>query len=292
MAEQKHEYSSPVFNALMKLLPFLAWLPRVNAQTLRADMIAGITRRSNRFATRSGIRIYCRTATAIRSLYRHGNADNRGTIWFFTPFDFWPDHGNFHRCIFCNFWPCRTRHAGICIPCPDVDVSCRCLSIGVWFGRDWACSVNFVSHTVVIGFTAGAAILIATSQMKNVLGIKIPKGESFIHTWADIWHQMDEINLMVLMIAGITLVSALVIRKFSRRAPNLLLALVLGSVCAWWLNQGGNTIELIGEIPGKLATIRVCPSFSLGDYPLTIAPDAFAIAFAWPNRRPYQFRAP
>ena len=37
--------------------------------------------------------------------------------------------------------------------------------------------VNFVSHTVVIGFTAGAAILIATSQMKHITTIAIPKGE-------------------------------------------------------------------------------------------------------------------
>jgi SulP family sulfate permease len=43
--------------------------------------------------------------------------------------------------------------------------------------------VNFISHSVVVGFTAGAAILIATSQMKNFLGIDVARGESFIHTW-------------------------------------------------------------------------------------------------------------
>ena len=37
--------------------------------------------------------------------------------------------------------------------------------------------VNFVSHTVVIGFTAGAAILIAPSQLKHVLGVPVPQGE-------------------------------------------------------------------------------------------------------------------
>jgi len=36
--------------------------------------------------------------------------------------------------------------------------------------------VNFVSHTVVIGFTAGAAILLATSQMKHITAIAVPKG--------------------------------------------------------------------------------------------------------------------
>jgi SulP family sulfate permease len=36
--------------------------------------------------------------------------------------------------------------------------------------------VNFISHTVVIGFTAGAALLIAGSQIKNFFGINIPRG--------------------------------------------------------------------------------------------------------------------
>jgi SulP family sulfate permease len=61
--------------------------------------------------------------------------------------------------------------------------------------------VNFVSHTVVVGFTAGAALLIATSQMKNVLGIHIPKGESFIHTWYDVWLGLPNIQINVVIIA-------------------------------------------------------------------------------------------
>jgi SulP family sulfate permease len=42
--------------------------------------------------------------------------------------------------------------------------------------------VNFVSHSVVVGFTAGAAILIGSSQLPNFLGILIPKHQSFLHT--------------------------------------------------------------------------------------------------------------
>jgi len=42
--------------------------------------------------------------------------------------------------------------------------------------------VNFISHTVIIGFSAGAAILIATSQFKTFFGIPIPAEASFIET--------------------------------------------------------------------------------------------------------------
>ena len=70
--------------------------------------------------------------------------------------------------------------------------------------------VNFVSHTVVIGFTAGAAILIATSQMKHITAIEVPKGESFIHVWMDIYQGLGDINLFVLLIAVVTLLIAMV----------------------------------------------------------------------------------
>lgn len=42
--------------------------------------------------------------------------------------------------------------------------------------------VNFISHTVVIGFTTGAALLIASSQIKNFFALDIPRGTSFYET--------------------------------------------------------------------------------------------------------------
>ena len=136
--------------------------------------------------------------------------------------------------------------------------------------------VNFVSHTVVIGFTAGAAILIATSQTKNILGVHVPKGESFIHTWCDIFFQLDKINFDVLTIAALTLLTALMVIKFARALPNLLIALVVGSVFAWVINDGTKGIDLVGEIPAGLPPFMV-PDFSFATIRI-IAPDAFAVA--------------
>src|SRR3989344_1158954 len=77
--------------------------------------------------------------------------------------------------------------------------------------------VNFVSHSVVVGFTAGAAILIATSQLKHFLGINIPAGESFLHTWQDIFRQLHEINPYVTAIAAVTLVAGVLFMRFKPR---------------------------------------------------------------------------
>lgn len=136
--------------------------------------------------------------------------------------------------------------------------------------------VNFVSHTVVIGFTAGAAILIATSQVKHVMGINIPKGESFIHTWMNIFTQFDKTNLHVLTIALATLISAIVIKKLYPKLPNLLLAMVIGSLIALLFSGNDHAIKLVGEIPAQLPPLS-SPDFSLATIKM-LAPEAFAVA--------------
>ena len=136
--------------------------------------------------------------------------------------------------------------------------------------------VNFVSHTVVIGFTAGAAILIATSQMKNILGVHIAKGESFFHTWLDLWHEVGNTNIHVLVIASFTLISALVVKRYLPKIPNLLIGLIVGSFVALYFSGNDSNIQLVGEIPAHL------PPFSLPDFSFAsirmLAPEAFAVA--------------
>lgn len=136
--------------------------------------------------------------------------------------------------------------------------------------------VNFVSHTVVIGFTAGAAILIASSQMKSILGIHIPAGESFLHTWVLLLQKSGDSNIYVLITALSTLVAALLVKRFLPKIPNLLIGLIVGSLVAVALGGISNGIKLIGEIPAHLPPVSL-PDFSL----LTIkklAPEAFAVA--------------
>jgi SulP family sulfate permease len=74
--------------------------------------------------------------------------------------------------------------------------------------------VNFVSHTVVVGFTAGAAILIATSQLKHYFGVKVASGESFAHTWVELVAQLPTANPYVVAVATVTLLTAIVIKHY------------------------------------------------------------------------------
>ena len=136
--------------------------------------------------------------------------------------------------------------------------------------------VNFVSHTVVIGFTAGAAILIATSQMKNVLGITVPRGESFVHTWRDIWSSLGGTNAYIAITALSTLASALLIKKLWPKAPHLLLSLIIGSLVAIVAGGTANGISFVGKIPAHLPPLSL-PDFSLSTIKM-LAPEAFAVA--------------
>ena len=135
--------------------------------------------------------------------------------------------------------------------------------------------VNFVSHTVVIGFTAGAAILIATSQLKHITGIFVPKGETFFHTWIDLYAGFGDINLYLLFIGLATLVSALVTKRFMPKLPNLLIGMIVGSVLALFF-KNYTDIKLVGEIPAHLPPLSH-PEFSFQTIKL-LAPEAFAVA--------------
>lgn len=59
--------------------------------------------------------------------------------------------------------------------------------------------VNFISHQVVLGFTAGAAILIATNQIKNFVGLPIPRGH-FVDIVKYLFSHLGEINGYVTLV--------------------------------------------------------------------------------------------
>jgi len=135
--------------------------------------------------------------------------------------------------------------------------------------------VNYVSHSVVIGFTAGAAILIATSQLKHVIGVDVPTGK-FIEKWKHIIMGIGDTNFYVLLIAMVTLVTALLIKRFTPKIPNLLVAMIVGGVVTWLIDGSKNGVELVGELPTKLPPFAI-PNLSFHNFE-NLASNAFAIA--------------
>ena len=117
--------------------------------------------------------------------------------------------------------------------------------------------VNFVSHTVILGFTAGAALLIATSQIKHVLGIPLERGGGFIGTWMQVFSRLGEINPRVVLVAGVTLISTFILRSWIPKWPFLLFAMIIGSVVNILVDGVSHGVELVGALPGFLPPVSL-----------------------------------
>ena len=260
---------------IYRLLPFLTWFRLVNKETVRADLTAGFTGavivlpQGVAFATIAGLPpeygLYTAMVTPIiAALFGSSRHLISGptTAISIVVFSAISHHAEPGSPEFINLALTLTFLAGI------YQLAFGLARLGTL--------VNFVSHTVVIGFTAGAAILIATSQLKHVLGIFIPKGESFLHTWVDVFNELSDINVYVLLVAASTVAATLLCRKFLPKLPNLLVGLVVGSLVAVLLGADAHHIGLVGEIPAHLPPLS-SPDFSIGTIKL-LAPEAFAIA--------------
>ena len=136
--------------------------------------------------------------------------------------------------------------------------------------------VNFVSHNVVIGFTAGAALLIASSQIPYILGIHIPRGEGFLNTWIDLYSGVGEFNIYLLIVGLGTLVSAIIIKLVRPKFPYLLIGMFVGGFLAFYLSSFTDSIETVGVMPAYFPPLS-SPNFSLNSLK-SLAPEAFAIA--------------
>lgn len=260
---------------IRKLLPFLSWFRLVNRNSLRQDALAGFTGavivlpQGVAFATIAGLPpeygLYTAMITPIvaalfgSSLHLISGPTTAISIVVFSAISHYATPGSPE---FISQVLTLTFLAGV------YQLSFGLARLGVL--------VNFVSHTVVIGFTAGAAILIATSQMKTIIGVNVPGGESFLHTWVLLFQQLDQTNYYVFITAMVTLVSALLVKKFIPQIPNLLIGLIVGSLVAIGLGGVDSGIKLVGEIPGHLPPLST-PNFSF-DVIKKLAPEAFAVA--------------
>jgi sulfate permease, SulP family len=138
--------------------------------------------------------------------------------------------------------------------------------------------VNFISHTVILGFSAGAAILIASTQLKAFFGLPIPSEASFLETLHQLVLDLGKINPYVTSVGVFTLLSGITARKFVPKIPYMISATVLGSLFALLLNAyfgAANTgIGTVGALPSQL------PPLSLPDLSLDTVRKTAPIALA------------
>jgi SulP family sulfate permease len=250
---------------LYKVFPFLRWWPMVDAQTTRADLVAGLTGavivlpQGVAFATIAGLPpeygLYAAMVPAIigamfgSSWHLVSGPTTAISIVIFASVSPLAEPGSAQ---FISLVLTLTFLTGV------FQLIMGLARMGVL--------VNFISHTVVIGFTAGASVLIAASQIKNFFGIDIPRGSHFYEIIHQLALQIGDINPYVTAVAAATLASGILVKKLFPKIPYMIAAMLVGSVFALLLDSlFGNEathIRTVGALPAHL------PPFSVPDLSL------------------------
>ena len=137
--------------------------------------------------------------------------------------------------------------------------------------------VNFISHSVVVGFTAGAACLIATKQAKTFVGLDVAENEHWVNSVSYLWDYWDQIHPFVIAVSGVTLVTGILAQKRFRSSA-MIIALFAGSFTAVMLNsiygESVTHIKMVGALPQQL------PPLSAPDFSMTVLRDLAPLALA------------
>jgi SulP family sulfate permease len=127
--------------------------------------------------------------------------------------------------------------------------------------------VNFMSSTVVVGFTAAIGVLIFASQLGNFLGIALAPVASFTELIAGTFSRLGETQLWVVLVAAVTLAIGALSRRALPRIPPMLVAMLAGSLFAFALNQALSTertgLRTLGPLSGALPPLSI-PGLSAG----------------------------
>ncbi|MBZ0133406.1 MAG: sulfate permease [Rhodocyclaceae bacterium] len=263
---------------LLKLAPFLAWWPQVGRDTLKSDLSAGligaiiVLPQGVAFATLAGMPpqygLYAAMVPAVvaalfgSSWHLVSGPTNAISLVLFATLSQLADPGS-------------AKYIGLALSLTFL-VGIMQLAMGLArLGQ----LVNFISHTVVIGFTAGAAVLIMSSQLRNFFGIPLPRGLSFIETLRQFVLHLADIKPWVLAVSMFTLIAGLATRRWLPKVPYMIVAMLAGSLLAAALNAyfgaAHTGIATVGALPGALPQLSM-PDFSF-DTEMRLAGIALAV---------------
>jgi SulP family sulfate permease len=251
-----------------RFLPFLLWWPLVGRATFRQDLVAGLTGaivvlpQGVAFATIAGMPpeygLYAGMVPAViaalfgSSWHLVSGPTTAASIVLFSVLSSHAEPGG----------------AAYVQNALTLTFMVGAIQLGLGLAR-LGVLINFISHSVVIGFTAGAAILIATGQVKHFFGIGIPRGSSFADTWGALFARAAEIDPYILGVAGFTLGLGVLAQRLSQRLPYMIVAMLGGSLLSVALKAfggpGAESISTVGALPGTLPPLSA-PQFSLGAF--------------------------
>lgn len=144
--------------------------------------------------------------------------------------------------------------------------------------------IKFIPYPIVVGFTAGIAVTIFSTQMNDFFGLGI-KGlpSEFLPKWGEYFRNIGNIDWATLAVGVVSLAIMIVTPKISKKLPGALIAIIIATVGLWVLGlvtDAFDGVATIGSRFGKMSTDIPTPhGFKLDMATINLLlPSAFTIA--------------
>jgi len=241
---------------LNKLFPFLSWRREINRDTLRADLIAGVTvalvaiPQSLAYAQLAGVPAYfglyaILVPSLIGVLFGSSRLLSTGPVAMTSlltaasviPFAHWGSEQFYTAVVLMAFL------SGV------VQIIMGLARMGVL--------LNFLSHPVLMGFINAAAIIIGLSQLAPLVGLSLRNSQHFLVDIAHILGHMDEMHSASLIFGVSSLAIMLALKRYAPKLPGVLIAVTLATVVSYLVGFEAMGGRVVGEVPQGL------PAFSL-----------------------------
>lgn len=112
--------------------------------------------------------------------------------------------------------------------------------------------INFVSRAVLVGFTAGASILIAINQLPIFLGLPRPNRSGAFATLKSVFEHLGAIHPATVAVGLGVVIGTLLVNRYFRKLPGSILTLAAATMLMVWLGAERLGVAVIGQIPKPL----------------------------------------
>lgn len=122
--------------------------------------------------------------------------------------------------------------------------------------------VNFVSYSVVVGFSAGAGVLIAIKQLGPLVAVD-PGGRSLPETMVGVATALPDAHPPTAAIGVGTILLLALLPRISAKLPPALFSMVVASLAVWLFGLQDQGVDVIGQLPSSLPPLADLPLFNL-----------------------------
>ncbi len=139
--------------------------------------------------------------------------------------------------------------------------------------------IKFIPYPVTVGFTAGIAVIILASQLRDLFGLSLdgPEPGELVEKLHTLWEALPTVNGVAVVLGFGTMALILAVNRFAPRLPALLVAVAAAALVTGLFDLPVATIgSQFGGIPNTLP-MPALPEFS-GERVLAVLPDAMAFA--------------